>query len=106
MMPVRRFSVACLSALVVSAGSLSATPGLAAEPTQSGAKPAAMSGGPGSLDGIWLNAKYLGSSSHTERERVLHTVDGKLPPLLPWASELLEKRIKESEGGAPFANTL
>jgi hypothetical protein len=62
--------------------------------------------GPGSLNGIWLNNDYKGSSSHSERERVLRTVDGKLPPMLPWAAELLEKRIKDSEAGLPFASTL
>ena len=62
--------------------------------------------GPGSLDGVWLNSEYKGSSSHGERERVLHTVDGELPPMLPWAAELLEKRIRDSEAGLPFASTL
>jgi hypothetical protein len=37
---------------------------------------------------------------------VLHTIDGKMPPMLPWASELLEKRIAASQRGEPFANTL
>ena len=62
--------------------------------------------GPGSLAGIWLNSEYKGSSSYPERERVLLTVDGKFPPMLPWAAELLEKRIKDSEAGFPFASTL
>jgi hypothetical protein len=62
--------------------------------------------GSGSLSGIWLNAEYKSSSRNTERERVLLTVDGKFPPMLPWASELLEKRIRDSQVGLPFANTL
>jgi hypothetical protein len=62
--------------------------------------------GPGSLTGIWLNAQYRGSSSFPERDRVLRQADGQLPPLLPWAAELLNKRIKDSEDGSPFASTL
>ena len=62
--------------------------------------------GPGSLAGIWLNAEYKASSRFPERERVLHTVDGQLPPMQRWASDLLMKRIKDSEAGLPFANTL
>lgn len=66
----------------------------------------AIPNGSGSLNGVWLNAEYKGSSSHTELERVLRTVDGNLPPMLPWASELLNKRIKDSQEGLPFASTL
>jgi hypothetical protein len=73
---------------------------------QDTATTAAVPAGPGSLSGIWLNAGYKGSSRYSERERVLLTVDGKFPPMQPWAAELLEKRIKESEAGHPFANTL
>jgi hypothetical protein len=70
------------------------------------ATPAATVKGAGSLDGVWLNAEYKGSSSHTELERVLRTVDGELPPLLPWASSLLNERIRDSVAGLPFASTL
>jgi hypothetical protein len=80
--------------------------GASGTPAQAAGQSAPTLSGPGSLDGIWLNAHYLGSASHAERERVLHTADGKLPPLMPWAADILEKRIKESEQGAPFANTL
>jgi hypothetical protein len=63
--------------------------------------------GPGSLTGIWIISGYKGSGGGTpERARVQHTIDGKLPPLLPWATELLEKRILLSQQGVPFANTL
>ncbi len=73
--------------------------------TQKDTTPAVPSGS-GSLAGTWVNAEYKGSSSNPERARVLKTVDGKWPPMLPWAAELLEKRIKDSEAGLPFANTL
>jgi hypothetical protein len=95
----------CTAALIVALSGFVVLPAFAASP---GASPAAseVPSGPGSLNGIWINAHYLGSSSHTERERVMLTVDGKFPPLLPWAAALLEKRIKDSENGHPFANTL
>jgi hypothetical protein len=74
--------------------------------TPKAATPVAIPNGPGSLNGVWLNNDYKGSSSYPERERVLRTVDGELPPMLPWASELLTKRIQDSEAGLPFASTL
>jgi hypothetical protein len=74
--------------------------------SQQASTPVGEPAGPGSLTGIWLNSDYKGSSSYPERERVLLTVDGKLPPMLPWAADLLEKRIKDSEAGYPFASTL
>jgi hypothetical protein len=40
------------------------------------------------------------------RDRVVHTIDGKWPPLLPGPAELLEKRVKMSENGEPYQNTL
>ena len=62
--------------------------------------------GPGSLAGVWTLTGYKGSKSGSERDRVQMTVQGKWPPLQPWAQELLEKRIAMSVEGAPFANTL
>jgi hypothetical protein len=38
--------------------------------------------------------------------QVLRTIDGKLPPLRPWAAELLEKRLKEGENGHVFVTPL
>jgi hypothetical protein len=35
---------------------------------------------------------------------VRKTVDGKLPPLQPWAADLLEKRVQASESGRVFAS--
>ncbi len=99
---LRQKSAASLSVLIAALGCFSAV----AIRAQDSATPAAMPSGPGSLSGIWLNAGYKGSSRSTEEERVLLTVDGKFPPLQPWALELLNKRIADSKAGHPFANTL
>ena len=61
--------------------------------------------GPGSLAGIWSNAEFNRSGTFIPRDGVILTADGKLPPLQPWASELLEKRIKDAEAGRPYATT-
>jgi hypothetical protein len=95
-------SIASISALIAAIGCFSTVVVRAQDAATSVAVPS----GPGSLAGIWLNVGYKGSSRYSERERVLLTVDGKFPPMLPWASELLDKRIKDSEAGHPFANTL
>jgi hypothetical protein len=62
--------------------------------------------GSGSLNGLWTTFGYKGSARTPPRERVVKTLDGKWPPLLPAAADLLEKRISLSEKGEPFANTL
>jgi hypothetical protein len=62
--------------------------------------------GAGSLNGIWTAPGYKGSARTPPRDRVFRTSDGKWAPLLPAASELLEKRIKQSEQGEPFSNTI
>jgi len=56
------------------------------------------------ISGIWKMQGYVGST-HPVRDRVAKTVDGKLPPMLPWASELLEKRLADAEHDKIFANT-
>jgi hypothetical protein len=60
--------------------------------------------GPGSLSGVWTNADYPRDAAYNPREHVRRTVDGRLPPLQPWAAELLEKRVKASESGRVFAS--
>jgi hypothetical protein len=60
--------------------------------------------GPGSLNGVWTNADYPQGANYRPRAHVRKTVDGKLPPLQPWAAELLEKRVKASEEGRVFAS--
>ena len=61
--------------------------------------------GPGSLSGIWTNTSYNPDSVYDPRLAVLRDVHGNLPPMRPWAAELLEKRIKAAEEGHPYANT-
>ena len=68
--------------------------------------PAASAVDPGDLGGVWIISGYKGSQGSTARQRVLMTIDGKMPPLQPWAAQLLEKRIKDSDDGDPFANTV
>jgi hypothetical protein len=62
--------------------------------------------GPGSLVGLWTNGAYRSSERYSERERILLTTDGKMPPLLPKQQALLEQRLRASEAGKPFANSL
>lgn len=62
--------------------------------------------GPGSLNGKWNTVGYKGSARTPPRERIRMTTDGKWPPLLPAAKELLEQRIKAAENGEPFPTTL
>ena len=50
------------------------------------------------------DAGYI-SSTHPPRERIAHTVEGQVPPLLPWAKALLDKRISDAEHGKVFTNT-
>ena len=67
------------------------------------AKPRAT--GAGSLSGIWINDQFNRQGTCEPRLGVQTTADGKLPPLQPWAAELLERRIKTAEAGQPFATT-
>ena len=97
---IRHISIASISVFTAAMICLTAISGCTQKDT------ATVATGPGSLAGTWVNAEYKGSSSNPERARVLKTVDGKWPPMLPWAAELLEKRIKDSQAGLPFANTL
>lgn len=70
------------------------------------AEPQKAVSGPGSLSGLWVTVGYKGSRNNSPRERVLKTIDGKWPPLKPEANALLEERIKMTEAGSPFANTM
>ena len=60
--------------------------------------------GPGSLSGVWTNADYPRNAGFQPREHIRKTVDGKMPPLQPWAAALLEQRVKGSEAGKVFAS--
>jgi hypothetical protein len=62
--------------------------------------------GSGSLAGVWANSDYDRGRVFDPRRQVLRTADGKMPPLQPWAAELLEKRLKDAEEGKIFPTTL
>src|SRR4051794_33264826 len=66
--------------------------------------PAASRRGPGSISGLWMMQGYI-SSARPPRERIARTVGGQIPPMLPWAKALVEKRIAEAEAGQIYANT-
>ena len=57
------------------------------------------------ISGLWDMQDYVSSSTNPPRKRVARTVDGQMPPLLPWAAELLEKRLVDAEHDKAFANT-
>jgi hypothetical protein len=102
-MPVIRSAVAA-GAIVL----LSGSPVLAQAPA-----PAAKAGetaydlvDPGHLAGVWLILGYKGSQRYTATERTAKTVEDKLPPMQPWAAQLLQRRIADSNRGEPFANTV
>lgn len=73
------------------------------------AKESAVSDSPaagfGSLSGIWVNSSYETSSRSTPRDGLIKASDGTSPPLQPWARELVDKRVKETEEGRPYATT-
>jgi hypothetical protein len=98
-MRIRHVTASVIAALAALAG--------AAAPAAESKAPAArvVPSGPGSISGIWTNIVYKHESVYEPRLGVLRTVDGRLPPLRPWAAELLEKRIRDSEAGLAFATT-
>jgi hypothetical protein len=57
------------------------------------------------ISGLWRIRGYLSSTTTPPRARAAHTVDGQLPPLLPEAAALLEKRLVDAEHLKAFANT-
>jgi hypothetical protein len=92
-------SLAIVLALGVTHGQLGAA--------QDGTSAAAYPKGPGSLEGVWINAKYLSTARYTARERAIRTSDGASPPLLPAAAALLEKRLADDmDKGKAFGNTV
>ncbi len=100
---MKRFRLLLSSGITATLICLSCTPSFA----QSSAAAAAKPSGPGSLNGMWTTVGYKGSQRNSPRERVVKTIDGKWPPLQPWAADLLEERIKmTTEKGVPFTNTL
>ena len=62
--------------------------------------------GPGSLAGVWANSDYDRGRVFDPRRQILRTIDGRMPPLQPWAAELLEQRLKDGESGRVFVTPL
>lgn len=97
---MKPFTTKCLTGLVCAIALL------AMGASQMRAATATVPTGPGSLSGIWVNADYKGTGQYSERQRAIHTADGKPPPLLPGPAKLLEQRFKDADEGKIFANTL
>jgi hypothetical protein len=57
------------------------------------------------ISGLWDMQGYLSSSTVPARQRAVKTIDGQSPPLLPWAAELLEKRLVDAEHDKAFPNS-
>jgi hypothetical protein len=57
------------------------------------------------ISGLWRMRGYLSSSTNPPRARAARTVEGQLPPMHPWAAELLEKRLTDAENLKAFSNT-
>lgn len=60
--------------------------------------------GPGSLSGVWRLDGYV-STRKPAAERLVRDDTGSLPPMLPWAKALYEKRILGSDNNKPFASS-
>ena len=67
------------SAVAAAALSLCIAPAQAQAPSA----PAASEADPGNLGGVWIISGYKGSQGNTARQRMLMTIDGKMPPLRP-----------------------
>jgi hypothetical protein len=62
--------------------------------------------GPGSISGVWFNAKFSTARADNvpeELPRTRTTADGKPPPYLPWAKAEVERRLQTYKDGTPFA---
>jgi hypothetical protein len=57
------------------------------------------------ISGLWNMQGYVSSSTNPPRARVARDMNGQIPPLLPWAKELLEKRLADAEQDKAFPNT-
>jgi hypothetical protein len=57
------------------------------------------------ISGLWRMQGYLSSMRNGPRARAAHTIEGKMPPLLPGPAALLEKRLVDAEHLKAFANT-
>lgn len=74
--------------------------------TAAGAAPTEPQAGPGSLSGVWFNARFSTNRADNlpqELPRTRTTVDGQPPPFLPWAKAEVDKRLQSFRDGEPVA---
>jgi hypothetical protein len=105
-----RTSATLLAALALAALALAAlalAAAASAAPLVSAASSATpISPGSSRLAGLWNMRGYVGSAGRTARERIARDVNGNIPPMLPWARDLLEKRVSDADqAGNLFANS-
>ena len=99
-------SAAALAAALL----LHAAPALAADPPQDGPAPATPSTGPGfdlkapgvDMSGVWEIEHYVGSGAPIQR-RILHDMEGKPAPFLPWAQKIYDHNIEQEKLGHTYA---
>ena len=60
---------------------------------------------PGNLNGVWLSARFTGGAVVNPGldPKTIRTVEGKDPPLLPWAAEITQRRLMAMKAGRPEA---
>ena len=59
--------------------------------------------GPGSISGIWTPADIDRNLFRDPKRNAIRTIEGDAPPLLPWATDLIEKRRQDARVGKPYA---
>jgi hypothetical protein len=99
---MKRYSIAAVAMPLCAALLFAAMTATAVEAT-SADQP---QGGPGSLTGVWFNAKF--SSYHDdnlpqELPRARMTADGQPPPYQPWARAEVERRLQSFKDRRPVA---
>ena len=80
--------------------------GLACLSSAQAAPPAASAKGPtgpGSISGVWTPADIDRSVFRPANRNAIRTIEGKPPPLQPWARNLIAQREKDAKEGRPYA---
>ena len=104
-----RGPVGASAAALAAALLLHAAPALAAAPPQDGPAPATPSTGSGfdlkapgvDMSGVWEIEHYVGSGAPIER-RILHDMEGKPAPFLPWAQKIYDHNIEQEKLGHTY----
>ena len=60
----------------------------------------------GRISGVWLRTGGRSTLHYTARERAITDADDQKPPLRPEAAALLEQRLKDSDEGRTFADSV